>query len=158
MALSTCCCQASRSGYDLNVFSSSHSHEWLIDSGASYHMEKNKAMFSSLNDCNTKNIYVGDDRSLIVVGSGTIHLDNGPFNDVLCVPTLSCKLLSLYQITHSGEEITVEFSPHDVAIKDLRYPRHILAVGIADDSTRLYNFEKFGSSCLPSIFLLIMMK
>ena len=53
-------------------------------------------MFSSLNDCNTKNIYVGDDRSLSVVGTGTIHLDNGQFNDVLCVPILSYNLLSVY--------------------------------------------------------------
>ena len=69
MALSACGCQASRSGYALNVSSSSHSHEWLIDYGYSYHMAKNKAMFSSLNVCNTKNIYVGDDRSLSVVGT-----------------------------------------------------------------------------------------
>ena len=87
MALSACRCQSSQSGYALNVSSSSsHSHEWLIDSGASYHMAKNKAMFSSLNDCNTKNIYVGDDSSLSVVGIETIHLENGQFNDVLCVP------------------------------------------------------------------------
>ena len=77
MELSACGCQESRSGYSLKVSSSSHSHEWLIDSGASYHMAKNKAMFSSLNDCNIKNIYVGDDRSLSVIGSGTIHLDKG---------------------------------------------------------------------------------
>ena len=51
-------------------------------------MDKNKSMFSSLNDCNTKNIYVGDDRSLSVVGSDTIHLDNGQFNDALFFPTL----------------------------------------------------------------------
>ena len=97
-----CGFQASRSGYALNVSSSSHSDEWIIDSGASYHIAKNKAMFSFLND-NTKIIYVGDDRSLSVVGSGAIHLDTGQFNDVLCVPTLSCNLLSVYQITHSGE-------------------------------------------------------
>ena len=96
ITLFTCGCQESRSGYALNVSSSSHSHECLIDSGASYHMDKNKAMFSSLNDCNTKNIYVGDDRSLNVVGTETVHLDNGQFNDVLCVPTLSCNLLSVY--------------------------------------------------------------
>lgn len=102
ITLSACGCQASWSGYALNVSSSSHSHEWLIDSGASYQMAENKATFSSLNDCNTKNIYVGDDRSLSVVGTRTIHLDNGQFNDVLCVPTLSCNLLSIYQITHSG--------------------------------------------------------
>ena len=55
---------SSRSGYALNV--SSSSHEWLIDFGASYHMGKDKAMFATLNDCNTKNIFVGDDRSLSV--------------------------------------------------------------------------------------------
>ena len=48
-------------------------------------MAKNKSMFSSLNDCNTKNIYVGDERSLSVVGTRTIHPDNGQCNDVLCV-------------------------------------------------------------------------
>ena len=94
---------SSRSGYALNVSSSSSSHEWLIDSGASYHMGKDKAMFSTLNDCNTKNIFVGDDRSLSVEGSGTVHLSNGQTMDVLCVPNLSCNLLSIYQITHSGE-------------------------------------------------------
>ena len=66
---------SSRLGYALNVSSSSSSsHEWLIDSGASYHMGKDKAVFLTLNDCNTKNIFVGDDRSLSVEGSETIHL------------------------------------------------------------------------------------
>ena len=74
--LSACGCQAYQSGYALNV-SSSHFHEWLIDSRASYHMAKNKAMFSSSNDCNTKSIYVGDDRSLSIVRTGTVHIDNG---------------------------------------------------------------------------------
>lgn len=66
----------STSSYALNV-SSSSSSKWLIGYGASYHMSKDKAMFLALNDCNTKYIYVGDDRSLSVVGSGTVHLDNG---------------------------------------------------------------------------------
>jgi len=75
-------------------------------------MSKDKAIFSSLNECNTKKIFVGDDRSLSVVGSGTVQVANGHFNDVLCVPSLSCNLLSVYQIIHSGEGKTVEFSPH----------------------------------------------
>ena len=116
-------------------------------------MPKNKAMFSSLNDCNTEKNYAGDDRALSVVGSRTIHLDNGKFYDVLCVPTLPCNLLSVFQITHSGEGKTVEFSPHDVVIKDLRDPRHILAIGIVDDSIRLHKFDNFGSSCLPFGFV-----
>ena len=99
----------------------------------------------SLNDYNTKHIYVGDDISLTIVGFGTIHLDIGQSNDVLCVPTLSCNLLFFYQITHSGEGKIVEFSPHDVVIKNLKDPKNILATGIANDSTRLYKFDKFGS-------------
>ena len=56
-------------------------------------MGKDKAMFSTLNDCNTKNIFVGDDKSLNVEGSGTVHLNNGQIQDVLCVSNLSCNLL-----------------------------------------------------------------
>jgi hypothetical protein len=49
----------------------------------------------SLNECNTKKIFVGDDRSLSVVGYGTVQVDNGDFNEALCVPSLSCNLLAL---------------------------------------------------------------
>jgi hypothetical protein len=45
-------------------------------------MDKDKDMFSVLNECNTKKIFFGDDRSLSVVGSGTVQVDNGHFNDV----------------------------------------------------------------------------
>jgi hypothetical protein len=85
-------------------------------------MDKEKAIFSTLNECNTKKIFVGYDRSLSVVGSRTVQVANGHFNDVLCVPSLSCNLLSVYQITHPGEDKTVEFSPHQVVIKDLKDP------------------------------------
>jgi hypothetical protein len=65
-------------------------------------MGKDKVVFSTLQDCNTKNIFVGDDRSLSVEGSGIVHLNNDQIKDVLCVPNLSCNLISVYQITHSG--------------------------------------------------------
>jgi hypothetical protein len=141
------------SGFSFNTNSTSSSDEWLIDLGAYYHMAKNKAIFSALNECNTKKIFVGDDRSLSVVGSGIVQVDNGHFNDVLCVPSLSCNLLSVYQITHSGEGKIVEFSPHQVVIKDLKYPKHVLATGIVDDITRLYKFDNFGSSTFSSVFV-----
>jgi hypothetical protein len=63
--------------YALNASFSSSSDEWFIDYGASYHMGKDKAMFFTLNDYNTKTIFVGYDRSLSVEGHGTIHLNNG---------------------------------------------------------------------------------
>jgi hypothetical protein len=145
----------SASGFYFNTTftTTSSSDEWLIDSGASYHMAKDKAIFSTLNECNTKEIFVSDDRSLSVVGSGTIRGENGHFNDVLCVPNISCNLLSVYQITHSSEGKTVKFSPHQVVIKDLKYPKHVLATGIVDDITKFYKFDNFGSSSFSSFFV-----
>ena len=49
-------------------------------------MAKDKVIFSTMHECNTKKIFVGDDRSLSVVGSGIVPVENGHFNDVLCVP------------------------------------------------------------------------
>ena len=39
-------------------------------------MAKDKVIFSSLNECNTKQIFVGDDKSLTIVWFETIHVDN----------------------------------------------------------------------------------
>jgi hypothetical protein len=137
------------SSFSFNATSTSSYDEWLIDYGASYHLAKDKAMFSTLNECNTKKTFVGDYRYLSVVGSRTVQVDNGHFNDVLCVPSLSCNLLSVFQITHLGEGKIVEFSPHQVVIKDLKDPQHVLATIIVDDITRLYNFDNFGSPYFP---------
>ena len=49
-------------------------------------MAKNQDIFSTMHKCNTKQIFVGDDRSLSVVGSRTVPVENGHFSDVLCVP------------------------------------------------------------------------
>jgi hypothetical protein len=135
----------SSSDFYFNTTSTSSFDEWLIDCGAS--------SYSALNECNTKKIVVRDDRSLSVEGSGTVQVENGHFNDVLCVPSLSCNLLSVYKITHSGEGKTVEFSPHQVVIKDLQDPKHIIATPIVDDITGLYKFDNFGSSYFSSVFV-----
>jgi hypothetical protein len=141
------------SGFSFNTTSTSSYDEWLIDFGASYHMVKDRGIFYALNECNTKKIFVGDDRSLSVEGSGMVQVENDHFNDVLCVSSLSCNLLSIYQTTHSGEGKTVEFSPHQVVIKDLKYLKHVIATGIADDITRLYKFDNFGSSYFSLVFI-----
>ena len=76
-ALSASIHAPSKLGYALNVTSSSSSQEWLGYSSASYHMGKDKVVFLDLNNCNTKKIYVSDDRSLSVEGYGTVHSNNG---------------------------------------------------------------------------------
>ena len=83
------------SGYSYTASSSSTSNEWIIDSGASYHMAKDQAIFFTMHECNTKQIFVGDDRSLSVVGSRTVLVENGHFSDVLCVPKISCNYQSI---------------------------------------------------------------
>jgi hypothetical protein len=109
--------------------------------------------FYALNECNTKKIFIGDDRYLSVQGFGTVQVENSHFNDVLCVPSLSCNLLSVYQITHSSDGKTVEFSPQQVVIKDLKDPKHVLAIRTVEDITRLYKFENFGSSSFSPVFV-----
>ena len=51
-------------------------------------MAKDQSIFSAMHECNTKQIFVGDDRSLSVVGSGTVPVENGHSSDVLCVPKI----------------------------------------------------------------------
>ena len=58
-------------------------------------MAKDQAIFSTMHERNTKQIFVGDDRSLCVVGSREIQIDDDRCKDVLFVPCLSCNLLSL---------------------------------------------------------------
>jgi hypothetical protein len=83
----------SASSFSFNATSSSSSDEWLIDYGAYYHIAKEKSIFSTLNECNTKKIFVGDDIYLSVVGYGIVQVDNGHFNDVSRVTSISCHLL-----------------------------------------------------------------
>ena len=59
----------------------------------------------------------------------------------------------MYQLIHLGEGKTIEFSPNQVVIKDLKYPKHVLATRIVDDITRLYKFDNFGWSYFPSFFV-----
>jgi hypothetical protein len=46
----------SASSFSFDATSTSSSDEWLIDSGAYYHMPKDKAIFFALNKCNTKKL------------------------------------------------------------------------------------------------------
>ena len=45
------------SGYSYITYSSSTSNEWLINSGASYHMAKDQAIFSTMHERKTKQIF-----------------------------------------------------------------------------------------------------
>jgi hypothetical protein len=63
----------------------------------------------------------------------------------------------MYHITHCSEGKIVDFSSHQVVIKDLKYPKNVLVTRSIDDITRLYKYDNFGSLYLPSILFLIVM-
>ena len=75
---------------------SSSSTEWILDSGASYHMGSSKGDFSSLKQSQVPHIFVGDDTKIEFEGKGHVEMENGEFKDVIYVPNLSSNLLSIY--------------------------------------------------------------
>ena len=75
------------------------------------------------------------------VGSITTKEYNIHFNNVLCVPSLCCNLQLKYQITHSSKGRIVEFSSHQVVIKDLKDPKHVLAFGIIYQNVQVFMYK-----------------
>ena len=73
----------------------SSSNEWLIDSREYYHKAKDQSIFSTMYECNTQKIFVADDRTIRVVGSIKIHLNDGYFKYVLCFKTFLQYFISL---------------------------------------------------------------
>lgn len=86
---------------------------------------------------------MGNNTYMSVCGKGSIDIDDGTFNDVLCVPSLSTNLLSIYQIAHNGTGKTVEFTLDSVHIRDIQ-TGNIVATWTVDHSSCLYAFTHFG--------------
>ena len=85
---------------------------------------------------------MGDDTSVEVCGKGIVSLEGGYFDNVLHVPLLSMKFLSIYQITHSGSRRKAEFYQDSVEISYLKTWSRV-AHGVEDHHTRLYSFSHF---------------
>jgi hypothetical protein len=65
---------------------------WIIDLGASHHMDTSKAIYYSLDACKGPPIMMGDNSSIEFTDKGRIELTNGSFENVLHVPKISVKL------------------------------------------------------------------
>jgi hypothetical protein len=85
---------------------------WIVDLGASHHMETTKEVYSSLEACKGLPILMGDNSPVEVIDK----LTNESFKNVLHVPKLSVNLLSVYQMTNSGTSLRVIFTPDAVDI------------------------------------------
>ena len=95
-------------------------YAWIVDSGASHHMDATKEAFSSLDACKGPPILMWDDSPVDITGKGRIELNHGSFEDVLHVPKLLVNLLFVYQITHSSTGKRFEFTPNAVDIFDIQ--------------------------------------
>jgi hypothetical protein len=77
---------------------------WIVDSGASRHMESTKEVYSSLDACKGPLILMGENSPVEVTGKGRIELTNGSFENVLHIPKLFVNLLCVYQMKNSDIE------------------------------------------------------
>ena len=87
-------------------------------------------------------IVLGDDSLIDSLGKGRIDLDHGKFNNVLYVPHLASKLLSLYQMTHTGSPNKVIVSPDDAEIIDISNGK-VIAKSVVDHTSKVYMFSHF---------------
>jgi hypothetical protein len=85
---------------------------------------------------------MGDDTSVKVCGKGIVSLEGGYFDNVLHVPSVSMKFISIYHITHSGSGKKVEFYLDSVEISDLK-TRSRVAHDVADHHSWLYFLSHF---------------
>eukprot|EP01018_Ginkgo_biloba_P007632 Gb_17515 [translate_table: standard] len=93
-------------------------------------------------------ITLGDDTPAIVSGRGFVEVEGGTLKNVLSIPSLSTNLLLVYQITHLGESMRVQFSPDLVKIRMLHNDTTIV-VGKAYHQFRLYTFSHFAPDTYP---------
>ena len=122
------------------------SNSYIFDSGASHHITYSCELFPYPSYCNISQITVGYSSQIDVRGLGTVQLDDGCINNVFLVLHISTNFLSIYQICHTGNWKTVEFSPNDVVIRELHNPETIVAFGQVDHGSCLYRFVGFESS------------
>ena len=84
---------------------------WYLDSGASFHMMRDKELFSDLEEKNLQmHIEMGDDGRYSVTGIRTLNFerDSGnPFllKDVMHVPSLNKNLVSVAMLEDRGYDV-----------------------------------------------------
>ena len=72
-------------------------------------MVSSKESFSFLTLSKGPNIHMGDDSHILAEGRGSFRAKHGEVKNVLYVPSLAAKLLSVYHMTHTGSPKRVTF-------------------------------------------------
>jgi hypothetical protein len=115
---------------------------WIVDSGASHHMDASESVYYSLDACKGPPILMGDNSSVEVTNKGRIELTNRSFKNVLHVPKISVNPLSMYQMMNFGTKKRFVFTPNSVDINDMPTNSRV-ATGEVNHQSRLYTFSEF---------------
>ncbi|XP_022891620.1 uncharacterized protein LOC111406424 [Olea europaea var. sylvestris] len=84
-----------------------NSNMWYLDSACSRHMCGNKALFTTLDECNGGIVTFGDGGSAPILGKGTVQMYGLPvISNVLYVEGLKLNLLSISQICDDDFEVS----------------------------------------------------
>lgn len=89
---------------------------WILDSGATSHMCKDKSLFEVINKTTVKSVTVADGYELPVLGEGTVKIQtcddkgncvNLNLKKTLLVPTLDTNLLSMSKLVASNVDLAI---------------------------------------------------
>lgn len=119
----------------------SNSQTWILDSGASTHISRDKSSFTSLSDNSaTSNVLTASGSGMPVSGSGCISLSkNKTISDVLYVPSITRNLLSIGKLTDQGHSVV--FNSKYCYITDNRHPHGFSITGTRDPASKLYKIQ-----------------
>ena len=83
-------------------------------------------------------------------GIDMINLDNGYFNNVLYVPNIAEKLLSMYKMAQIGSSKRLTFTQEDMEILEISIGQ-VVAMGIADhEYVKLFTlYSLLPRDCTP---------
>ena len=120
-------------------------YPWLIDSGASSHMMKEKHVLTNFQEFEEpENVALGDGRVVKALGSGRVQMNmlfpatevkKAVLYDVLYVPKLTCNLFSVRAAVAKGN--AVEFGPNNCCIWDENGKLH----GMGSLADKLYQLD-----------------
>ncbi|KAK9073212.1 hypothetical protein SSX86_007536 [Deinandra increscens subsp. villosa] len=97
----------------LVVTSGKSEHEWILDSGCSYHMTPLKSCFKDFKEVKKGTVQLGDDRPCEIMGIGSmvLRLGNGTeleLHDVRFIPKLRRSLISLGTLEKEGYHVSLK--------------------------------------------------
>ena len=94
---------------------------------------------------------MGDDSQIPAEGRGSVRVKHGEFKNVLYVPSLASNLLYVYQMTNIGSPKRVTFDSDKFEITE-KSTGELIAKGIANNSTKAYEFPHFFLSRLLQLY------